>query len=267
MRMMCLAAATALIVGLSSCSSSKTVLPYFTDITDIQEGTLPELDYAPVIQPDDQLNILVTSLNPEATAIYNAPAFNVSNGIMTQMSTNLDVQLYVVNANGDINFPILGTIHVAGMTTQQLQDYLKKRISADVEDPSVTVRLANFTVVVTGEVNRPGRFGVNRERFSILDALAQAGDMTPYGERKNVLLVREDNGKRNFVHVNLNDSDILTSPYFYLHQNDYIYVQPNKVRQDNAKYNTDNAYKLSMASTIVSGASAIISLVIALTIK
>ncbi|MDE7427358.1 MAG: polysaccharide biosynthesis/export family protein [Muribaculaceae bacterium] len=267
MRTLCMAAAVALMMGVSSCSTSKTVLPYFTDIAEIQEGTLPDMDYVPVIQPDDMLNITVTSLNPEATIIYNTPAFNASNGSMTQISTNLNVLEYMVNANGDINFPILGTIHVGGMTTQQLQEYLEKRISADVEDPSVTVRLTNFTVVVTGEVNRPGRQSVNRERYSILDALAQAGDLTPYGERNNILLVREENGKRKYVRLNMNDSEVLTSPYFYLRQNDYIYVEPNKVREANAKYNTDNAYKLSLASTVVSGAAAIISLVIALVVK
>ena len=108
---------------------------------------------------------------------------------------------------------------------------------------------------------------VTRERFSVLDALSSAGDLTEYGERSNVLLVREENGKRTAHRINLNSSDILTSPYFYVQQNDYIYVTPNKIRQDNSKYNQNNAFKLSVISTIVSACSVVASLVIALAIK
>lgn len=120
---------------------------------------------------------------------------------------------------------------------------------------------------MAGEVNNPGQIRVTRNRFSILDALSAAGDMTPYGERSNVLLIRENNGKKEYVHLDMNKSDVLDSPYYYLQQNDYIYVEPNKVRQANSKYNQDNAFKLSVISTVVSAASVIASLVIALTVK
>ena len=127
--------------------------------------------------------------------------------------------------------------------------------------------MTNFTVVVAGEVNSPSTIKVTRNRFSILDALSAAGDLTPYGERANVLLVREEGGERKFVHLNLNSSDLRSSPYFYMQQNDYVYVEPNKLRQANSRYNQDNSYKLSMTSTIVSAASVSASLVIALTVK
>ena len=163
--------------------------------------------------------------------------------------------------------PVIGKIHVAGLTTAQLTDELTRMISKDVTDPVVTVRLRNFSVNVMGEVNSPGIKGVGGERCSILDAIAAAGDLTPYGNRNDVLLIRENNGKREYHRLNLNDASLLSSPYFYLQQNDVVLVTPNDIRQDNAKYNQLNSYKLSVISTIVSSCSIIASLIIALTVK
>lgn len=257
----------AAVLLLSSCSSSKTVLPYFTDISDVQTGTYAATDYTPEIKPDDELLITVMSEVPEASAPYNLPAINPGQRDVITVTTSPRQQTYIVDSKGDINFPILGKIHAAGNTCEQLQQMLTEKISADVKDPLVSVTLVNFKVIVAGEVAKPGTIKVNSNRFSVLDALSAAGDLTPYGERSNVLLVREENGKRTFTHLDLNSSETLTSPYFYLKQNDYIYVEPNAIRQANAKYNQDNAYKLTVISTIVSAASVIASLVIALTIK
>lgn len=251
----------------ASCSSPKTVLPYFTDISEVKEGVLPMADYLPVIKPDDELLITVMSSYPEAAVQYNLPLSNPASKDVLDMAVSPRQQTYVVDTKGDINFPVLGAIHVAGLTTEQLQQELTAKISKDVDDPMVTVTLVNFSVVVAGEVKQPSRLKVTRNRYSLLDAIADAGDLTEYGERSNVLLVREENGERKFVHLDLNSSDVLTSPYFYLKQNDYIYVEPNAVRQANSKYNQNNAFKLTVVSTIVSAASVIASLVIALTIK
>lgn len=259
-------AATAILM-LASCNSSKTVLPYFTDITEVAEGTMPKGDYMPVIQPDDELFISVTSRSPMATAHYNVPLTNPATNEELQITVQPKQQTYLVDSKGDITFPELGVIHVAGLTVEQLRDSLTAEISKEVEDPIVKVSLINFTVVVAGEVTRPQTIRVNRNRFSVLDALSAAGDLTPYGERANVLLVREEGGERKFIHLDLNSSELLQSPYFFLRQNDYIYVEPNKIRQANSRYNQDNSYKLSMTSTIVSAASVIASLVIALTVK
>ena len=252
---------------LASCNTSKTVLPYFTDISTIQEGSFPAGNYISEIKPDDELFITVMSEVPEASMAYNLPFVNPALKDKITTSASPRAQTYIVNSAGDINFPVLGTIHVAGMTTEQLQKLLTQRISVDVKDPLVTVEIVNFSVVVAGEVTRPGTVKVNGNRFSILDALGAAGDLTPYGERSNILLVREENGERKFVHLDLNSSETLSSPYFYLRQNDYIYVEPNKTRQANSKYNQDNAYKLTVISTIVSAASVVASLVIALAIR
>lgn len=251
----------------ASCSSSRTVLPYFTDISEVSEGSFAVADYAPEIKPDDELLITVSSVTPEATAIYNLPLSNPATSTELFKTSTPQQQTYIVDTKGDITFPVLGRLHVAGMTIEQLQEDLTRRISADVEDPHVMVAMTNFRVVVAGEVKEPHSIAVTRNRYSILDALSDAGDLTEYGERSNVLLVREENGQRKFVHLDLNSSDLLASPYFYLRQNDYIYVEPNKVRQANSKYNQNNAFKLTVISTIVSATSVIASLVIALTVK
>ena len=156
---------------------------------------------------------------------------------------------------------------MAGKSTQELTKELTDRISKDVENPVVRVQLVNFRINVLGEVKNPGAISVGRERYSILDALADAGDMTEYGERGNVLLIREVDGKRIFQRMNLNNSEVLSSPFFYLQQNDVVYVEPNEIRRENAKYNQNNSYKISVVSTIVSACSVIASLVIALAVK
>lgn len=256
-----------LALAIASCSSSKTALPYFEDISTIKEGTLPLDNYLTTIQPDDELFISVTSTLPSATTVYNRPEVNPGTRSTFGSSSTLRQQTYIVSTQGMIDFPVLGEIHVAGMTTEQLAADITKRISADVEDPSVTVELVNFQVSVAGEVKNPGQINIDRNRMTILDALTAAGDLTEYGERSNVLVIREENGERRFAHLDLNSSDVLNSPYYYVKQNDYIYVEPNKIRQDNSRYNQNNSYKLSLTSTIVSASSVIASLIIALTVK
>ena len=255
-------------IGMWSCSTSRSSLTYFEDIKTQTDGTLPAPStYEIRIVPDDELLITVTSLIPEVTAEYNLPLSNpAKNGSLLEV-TQPKQQTYLVDKAGDINFPRLGVIHVAGMTTSELQNLIAKKISVDVEDPIVKVALVNNRVNVLGEVRNPGTIGVNRERFSILDALGAAGDLTEYAERNNILLIREVDGKKEFHRLNLNDAELLSSPYYYLQQNDAIYVEPNKIRKDNSKYNQNNAFKLSMASAIISASSVIASLVIALTVK
>lgn len=234
--------------------------------------------YELTIVPDDQLLISVTAPDQEAAMPYNnlyqpvaVTDFNqtraVTSSSLTRRNQNLVYQPYVVSADGFINFPRLGKIHVAGMTLSQVGRYIEEKVAEKIIDPMVTVELVNFHVAVMGEVAQPGARLVNRERYSILDALADAGDMTPYGERSNVLLIREENGERTYHRLNLNSADLLESPYFYLKQNDVVYVEPNKIRQANSKVDQDKQFKLSMTSVIVSAASVIASLVIALFIK
>lgn len=263
----CAAVALSLAFLMGSCTSSKTTLAYFDDLPQHSEGEIPQGDYSIRIIPDDELAITVTSSVPEATAVYNIPTSNIATRGSLETNYAPRQQTYVVDKDGDIMFPVFGKLHVSGMTTRELSDYLYQRVSADVADAYVRVDLMSFRVSVLGEVNKPGAINVGRERFSILDALAAAGDLTEYGERSNVLLIREENGHKTYHRLNLNDSKVLSSPYFYLKQNDAIYVEPNAIRVDNSKYNQNNAYKLSLASAIISACSVIASLVIALAVK
>lgn len=251
----------------SACKSSSSSLGYFTDVpTDaIAVLSAATADYSLRILPDDELSITVSSLAPEATSMYNLPMANIATRGTTQASANLGIQTYIVDKEGNINFPILGIIHVAGLTTQELSDVLVDMISKEVDTPIVRVQILNFAVNVLGEVRIPGRQPINKEMYTILDALAGAGDMTEYGRRDNVLLVRQESDTLTYHRFDLNDARSLNTPYFYLKQNDVIYVEPTKVRSDNSKYNTLNSYKLTVISTLVSTASVIASLVIALT--
>jgi len=253
-------------VMLTGCSSKKTVLPYFTDMQQ-PLGELPAMEYSPEIKPADELFINVTSSIPEAVVQYNMPLFNPAATSEVVLTTTARQLTYTVSESGDIDMPTLGRLHVAGMTVDKLQEYIQERVRKDVSDAIVRVELVNFTVVVAGEVAKPAAVPVTSRRFTVLDALGAVGDITPYGERDNVLVIREENGKRTFARLNLNESATLTSPYYYLQPGDYVYVEPNHVRQSNAKYNQDNAFKLSVISTIVSASSVVASLVIALAVN
>ena len=259
--------ALALCLGLASCSTQKSNLPYFEDIITVEQGELPQMPYTAKIQPDDELFISITSEQPLATAAYNVPFSNPAKADQFTQNTAPRILTYRVDSKGDIDMPVLGKVHVAGMTVEQLRNYLVEKVSKDVADPMVTVSLVNFTVSVAGEVKTPMIVRVDGNRITVLEALAAAGDLTEYGERSNVLVVREVEGKREYAHLDLNSSETLLSPYYYLQPNDYVYVSPNNIRQANSKYNQNNAFKLSVISTIVSACSVVASLIIALGVK
>lgn len=259
---------------LSGCAAKKTQMTYFDDITQttVADGTLAAgADWSVKIVPDDRIAIMVTSLNPAASQIFNLPShlstsINPTTGAQTLSNPNT-VSTYDVSSTGNIIFPVLGKIHVAGMTTEQLANDLAKRIAEYVEDPIVTVELTNFHVNVLGEVNRPGVVAARGERFTVLDAIAASNDLTQYAVRNNVLLVREENGQKTYHRLDLTDSKFFESPYYYLKQNDMIFVEPNDVKRSNASYNVNNGYRIQVTSAIISACSVVASLVIALCIK
>lgn len=227
---------------------------------------MPVIDYTTKIEPENNLVITVKSEIPEASAMFNLPYLNPASPGSTDISTTPQLQTYEVDNKGDIDFPRLGTIHVAGMTTYELKDYLTKRISEYVKDPIVTVNMQGYRIVVMGEVNAPQTIVTSADRFSVLDALAQAGDLSDYALRDNILVLRRTADNQIEYHrINLYDSDITQSPYFWLKNNDVVMVSPNKIKEDNSKYNQNNAYKLSVISTITGISSSIIALIIALT--
>lgn len=262
MRLSHIASLMLLSISLFSCHSHKSSLTYFEDILKVDSVAMPAGKYNLRIVPDDKLLITVQSSTPEAAALYNSATPNYSS-----LSSVPSLPTYIVNSNGDIKFPELGEIHVAGLTTMEIAQKISSLVSKYIRDPRVDVQLINFRVSVVGEVTNPREINVDRERFSIIDALAAAGDLTPFGDREHLVLFRETNGQLEKHNINLNSSDILTSPYFYLKQNDVLYVVPNEVIQDNSRVNQNNSYKLQVMSTIVGTASIIASLIIALTVK
>ena len=262
-RMFYMAAA---LVLFASCKTANQ-LTYFENVDNLPESE-QALDYSTRIKPADELTITVNALVPEAAAPYNLSAVSImKSGETSESSTPTKIQTYIVDKDGNISFPILGEVHAEGKTTKELANYLRSRIEKEIDNPIVNVQLVNFRVNVLGAVLEPGSIEVKSERFSVLDALAAAGDMTVQGKRDNVLLIRDNNGKRDFHRLNLKDAGIVDSPYFYMQQNDVIYVEPSDVAAENAEYNQNNSFKVSVISTVVSAVSVVASLLIALLIN
>jgi polysaccharide biosynthesis/export protein len=254
-----------LLLTICSCSTtSKQNIVYFSDLSQSNEGAIT-VEKRPIkIASNDELVINVSSEVPEASAIYNLPFNNTSmKSEIPEQSTLIRFQTFIVGPSGYIHFPVLGKIHVAGMTTEQLADYLTQRIGETVENPVVRVELVNFKVQVTGEVKEPQTIAVPTERFTVLDAIAGAGDMTVTGRRDNVLVIRQEDGEITYHRLDLTDSKCMQSPYFYLQQNDVVYVEPGEVRKEELTYTSRRNFNVTVASILVSACSVIASLVIA----
>jgi polysaccharide biosynthesis/export protein len=183
----------------------------------------------PIIHKNDLLSISVTSLNPEASTIFNAPSLP-STVTSTALGSTYQTVGYLVDEDGNLVFPILGSIKAEGLTIKQLIEYISKNLTDKklLVDPVITIRFINFRVTVLGEVGHPTVITVPNERISILEALGLAGDLTIYGKRNNVLLIREEQGEKIIKRIDLNSTNILTSPFYYLKSNDVIYVEADK---------------------------------------
>lgn len=216
------------------------------------------------IHPDDLLSIMVNSKDPELALPFNLPMVTYQLGTNQGASGQQRVLSYLVNAQGDIDFPILGKIRVEGMTRDQLSEYIKNRLISEdlIKDPIVTVQFLNFKVSVMGEVLRPGSFNMNSDRITLLEALSMAGDLTIYGRRDRVAVIREENGERTVLYHDLRNSDIFNSPCYYLQQNDIVYVEPNKAKAQQSKINQNNS--ASVWLTAVSVLATITSLIVTL---
>ncbi|MGH2563390.1 MAG: polysaccharide biosynthesis/export family protein [Ginsengibacter sp.] len=216
------------LLNISCTSTRKTVYFYnVQDTTFLQRST----EMQTPIQENDILGISISSLNAEASAIFNPPNNNNSRST-TVTGSSTEPGGYLVNSDGNIQFPVLGTIKAAGLTKKELRDNITNMILSKklLIDPLVEIRFLNFEVTVIGEVAHPTVITVPSEKISLLKAIGLAGDLTIYGKRENVLLIREENGKKKTRHIDLNSSDFFNSPYYYLQPNDVIYVEPNKAK-------------------------------------
>ena len=245
----------------ASCVSQRK-LSYLRDVTAAsadsvnQTFTSQKENY---ISKGDLLSILVNAMDIAAVQAFNLPVANVQNLGARQVSAAVgggSLQGYWVDPEGNIDFPVLGKLHVEGMTTTALRDTMTQLISRSVKDPIVNVGILNFTVTVLGEVKNPGRHTVSDQGLTIFDALGLAGDLTIYGKRNNVLVSREVDGKMEFARLNLNDQAIFASPYYHIRQNDVIYVEPNNARAISSQ---NIPLYLSMITTLGSMATVIVS--------
>jgi len=218
------------LLTLGACVNPREV----TNFNDLTDGSIPSstINLEPIVTKGDILSITVTSPNPEATEMFNAPNLSVS-GMSTAAAGNISPSSgYLVNQDGYIQFPALGNIMAAGLSKQKLKDQITKMLVDNklLVDPIVTIRYLNFRVTVLGEVARPTVVAVPNEKITILEALGLAGDMTIYAKRNNVLLIREEKGSKLIKRINFNNNEIFSSPYYYLKSNDIVYVEPNKQR-------------------------------------
>ena len=247
---------------LGSCGGSKEVV-YFQNIDGVSLEGSKGL-YEAKIMPKDQLSITVVTTDPAAAAPFNLTVGN-SVGTKGQLAQGSNLQTYLVDNNGDIEFPVIGKVHVGGLTKNQCQDLIKSKIAgylAASENPIVTVRMASYQVTVLGEVSKPTVIPVTSEKMSIVEALAQAGDLTIYGRRDNVMLLRENpDGRKEAHRIDLRDANLINSPYYYLQQNDVIYVEPNKTKASNSKISTSTTIWFSVVSSVLSLTTLIVNLV------
>lgn len=225
-------------VFFTACTSTKKIL-YLQDVVPLKQQEI-EQKYEVIIHSDDLLAIMVNSRDPELALPFNMPMVTYQLG--SNSTGQQRVLGYLVDTNGDIDFPILGKIHVEGLTRMQLTELVKnKLIEGDlIKDPIVTVQFLNFKVSVMGEVSRPGSFTISGDRITLLEALSMAGDLTIYGRRDRVGVIRENNGKRTILFHDLRSAEIFNSPCYYLQQNDIVYVEPNKAKSGQSGINQNN---------------------------
>ncbi len=247
-----------LVALITSCSAPKNVA-YLWNSNDVDLSQSQFL-YDARIMPKDILTITVNTVNPEAAAPFNLIVRNTLNSTSSSIGTSGgSLQTYLVDNEGGIEFPVLGRVMVGGLTKRECEKLIHDKILPYLnaaENPVVTVRMSSYSISVLGEVARPGSYQVSREKINILEALAQAGDLTIYGVREDVKLIREDaKGQKQIYHINLNDANLLTSPYYYLQQNDIVYVEPNKVKARNSSIGQSTTLWISATSILISMAS------------
>ncbi len=248
---------TILAVLLCSCGSSKNT-SYFQDLDSyLQKEVVLYDSLNPVqIKTGDELAIVVSSIEPQAVTPFNLP------------SGQGKISSYIIDNEGEINFPTLGKIRLRGLTTDEAVDLLQTRLEDYVKNPIVNVQIMNFKVSVLGAVNAPGPVYFTGQRLSLLDALANARDMTLYGRRDNVLLIRDNDGKKEFVRFDLTkSSEVFSSKYFYLQQNDVIYVESNKEHQKDANMSQQKQFNLTLITTAITTVISTVSLIIAVSKK
>jgi polysaccharide export outer membrane protein len=221
-----------ILVLFTSCVSKKS----FVYLNDIESVTPQEINdkfvsnYPMRIAGGDILLITVSALDPEAVAIFNLPVTSYATPGSMSVNSSPVMQYYVVDPDGNIDFPVIGKIKLVGYTIDEASNFIASKVKQFVNNPVVYVRFNNYQITILGEVRNPGRFTFNSQRMTILDAIGMAGDLTYYGRRKDILVIREDQGKLIYGRIDLTSQTLFSSPYYFLRQNDVIYIEPTKER-------------------------------------
>jgi len=254
-----------------SCMTQPKNIAYFQDLDSYKQkhqNVSETVSYEPIIKNHDELLITVSApvLNQLKVAQFNLPmTAYLSAGEESNVQQSPSFLTFTVEHDGCINYPVIGRIQLAGLTKSKAIERIKDLVSEHVDEPVVTIKIMSFQVTVLGEVMKPGPIPVKTEKITILDAIGAAGDMTIYGNRKNVLLIRENNnGTNDYIRFDLTSSDLFSSPYYHLQQNDKIVIEPSKTRQLDSKYGVADSYKLSVYSMIFSAVSIIASTAVAI---
>lgn len=234
---------------LFSCASRKDIV-YYQDIdkTSLQEKTN---SYEIKIQPDDLLMIIVSAEDAEIAAPFNLKTYTTVNPNKQDVAGAQTTQLYLVDSNGLIDFPILGRLKVSGMARSQVVQLLQEKISAYIKSPIINLRIMNFKISVQGEVTLPGSYTITSERVTLIEALSMAKDLTIYGKRDNILIIREIDGVKSFNRVDITKSEFMNSPFYYLAQNDIVYVEPNKNKVNGSAVGPNTGVIISITSLLI----------------
>jgi len=235
----------------SSCASKKEVV-YFQN-TGSFETIVDKNSFTPKFKVDDLVSIHVSTLDNMASAPFNLYRGSSEGGIRPEQVD------YLIDKEGDIDFPVIGKLKIAGLSQEELRMLLREELSDYLKDPIINIRLRNFTVTVLGEVNRPGTYPVNGERITILEAFGLAGDLTIKGMRNNVMVIRDFDGTKVYTRMDLTDKKAMSSPAFYLTQNDVVYVEPNKSAITSASLDSRATIAISIASLLITSTIILVS--------
>lgn len=232
----------------SSCVSKRKIIYFQNDIVDQSKVSN---SYETIIKPDDLLQITITALDTEAVRPFNLAAVTYSTSSNSAIGV-AQQQNYLVDNKGEIDFPVIGKISVGGFSRDQVIEILKKKLSPDyIKNPNINIRIANYKISILGDVDRPGSYTIPNERITILEAIALAGDLNISGRRNNVLIIREEDGKKIKYNIDMRSNDILTSPVYYLQQNDIVYVEPNYARIQSASSNSSTSLFISITGLLI----------------
>lgn len=201
-----------------SCMTRKDI-SYFQDISDSTAVQQITRDFVAVVQPGDILSVFVSSLSKEASSFFNS---------VDESGDQVVANTYLVDGAGNIELPLIGEVNVSGMTTQQCKEEIKSKLTQYLVDPTVNIRIRNFKITVLGEVKAPGVYTIPNEKITLVEAIGLAGDLTIFGKRLDVLVIREESGQRKFFKVDLRSKEFFESEFYYLHSNDIVYVEPGK---------------------------------------